>query len=439
MKGTKKLSHRMKSKTIKINLMTRVEGEGSLYLKITDGLVQKVELKIFEPPRFFEALLRGRDFREAPDITSRICGICPIAYQLSASYAMEEICGVRVEGPLRALRRLIYDGEWIESHVLHVFMLHAPDFLGFGNIMQVAQKYPEMTRNALRMKRAGNDIMVLLGGREVHPVNLRVGGFYKVPSKRELRGLLEEIKWGKQAAIESAKVIAGFEFPAFTADYEFLALSHPEEYAILEGRLVSNKGIDIGVSEYDEHLIEEQVPYSTALHSHIKGRGACLMGPLARYNLNYDRLSPLCREIARETGLERECRNPFKSILVRMIEVIFAFEEAERIIEAYEEPDSPAVEVVPRAGTGYGCTEAPRGSCYHRYTIDDKGIITNVKIVAPTSVNQSRIEKDLAELVQMHVDLPDEKLKQYCERAIRNYDPCISCSTHFLTLNVERD
>lgn len=429
----------MKNKTIKVDILARVEGEGGLKLKISNGIVKDVQLKIYEPPRFFEALLRGRDFREAPDITSRICGICPIAYQLGASQAMEEICGVKVEGQLRALRRLIYTGEWIESHVLHAFMLNAPDFFEAGSVIHLAQVHPEVVKTALRIKKTGNEIMILLGGREIHPVNLRLGGFYKVPKKRELRTLLDEIRWSKQAAVDSLKFIAKFEFPEFTQDYKFLALSHPDEYAILGGRIVSNTGINIPINEYDNCLVEEQVAHSTALHSHLKSGGTCLLGPLARYNINFDQLSPLAKEVAFEAGLGRHCKNPFKSILVRMVEVIYAFEEAERIIEAYEEPDSPVVDVKPKAGTGYGATEAPRGICYHRYTIDDKGIIQDSKIVAPTSVNQSRIEKDLWELVQANIGLSDEKLKFICERAIRNYDPCISCSTHFLKLDIERE
>lgn len=434
-----KKANTMKNKTIKIDLLARVEGEGGLDLKISNGIVKDVKLRIYEPPRFFEALLRGRDYREAPDITSRICGICPIAYQLGASHAMEEICGVKVEGQLRALRRLIYTGEWIESHVLHAFMLNAPDFFGAGSVIQLAQVHPEVVKNALRMKKAGNDIMVLLGGREIHPVNLRLGGFYKVPTKHELRKLLEEIKWSRQAAVDSIKFIAGFDFPEFSQDYEYLALSHPDEYAILDGRLVSSKGINAAISEYDNYLKEEQAPHSTALHSHLKDGSTVLLGPLSRFNLNYDRLSPLAKEAARGIGLEGGCNNPFKTILVRMIEVIYAYDEAERIIEAYEMPESPAVEVIPRAGTGYGATEAPRGICYHRYTIDDNGIITDAKIVAPTSVNQARIEKDIWALVQANVSLADDNMKFLCERAIRNYDPCISCSTHFLNLKIERD
>ncbi len=425
-------------KTIKVDYLARVEGEGSLYVKIKDNIVQDVKLKIFEPPRFFEALLRGRDFREAPDITARICGICPIAYELGASYAMEDICGVKVKGPLRLLRRLIYDGEWIESHVLHAFMLHAPDFLGYEDVIQMAKDHSQVVQNALKMKKIGNDIMVLLGGREIHPINLRVGGFYKVPTKRQLKDLEEDLKWGLDTAIETIKLVATFPFPDFEQDYELVALRHPDEYAIIEGRLVSNKGIDVPLREYDNCLVEEHVEHSTALQTIVKGRGPCLVGPLARYTLNFDKLTPAAKEAAHKVGLGRSCRNPFKSILVRCVELIFAFEEALQIIEQYEEPDKPAVEVHPRAGTGYGCTEAPRGICYHRYTIDDRGTILDAKIVSPTAVNQKSIEKDLWDFVQPNVDLPKNDLQWKCEQAIRNYDPCISCSAHFLKLEIDQ-
>jgi sulfhydrogenase subunit alpha len=428
----------MKNRSIKVNYLARVEGEGSLYIKIKDQQVKDAKFKIFEPPRFFEAFLRGRDFREAPDITARICGICPIAYELGASYAMEDICGVKVEGPLRELRRLIYNGEWIESHVLHAFMLHAPDFLGYEDAIQMARKYPDAVRDALRMKKIGNEIMALLGGREIHPINLRVGGFYKVPRRRDLRVLLDDVEWGLEAARNGARFAADFPFPEFEQDYEHVGLRHPNEYAVIEGRLVSSKGMDIPISEYDRQLVETQVPHSTALHTHVTLRQTCQVGPLARVNLNFHQLTPVAKETAQEVGLDPQCSNPFKSILARLIEVVFAFDEARRIIENYEEPDQPSVEVQPQAGTGYGCTEAPRGICYHRYTIDDEGIITDAKIVSPTAVNQATIEKDLRAFVQGHLDLPDDQLQNHCEQTIRNYDPCISCSAHFLNLQIDR-
>lgn len=429
----------MSTKTIKVDYLARVEGEGALYIKLKQNQLADVKLKIFEPPRFFEAFLRGRDFHEAPDITARICGICPIAYQLGASQAMEDACGVEVNGPLRALRRLIYCGEWIESQVLHVYMLHAPDFLGYQDAIRMAKDHPDIVQRGLRMKKIGNQIMTLLGGREIHPINLRVGGFYKLPIKSELETLLEELKWGLDAALATVKWVAALPFPEFEQDYEFVALRHPDEYAIVEGRLVSNNGMDVPISDYDNHLKEEHVLHSTALHTRVNGRDACFVGPLARYSLNFDKLSPMAQEAAREAGLEPTCQNPFKSIIVRSVETLYAFEQAIRIVESYEQPEKPAVDVQPRAGTGYGCTEAPRGICYHRYTIDDDGNIQDAKIVSPTAVNQRTIEQDLWRYIPQNLDLPDDKLQWQCEQAIRNYDPCISCSTHFLKLEVERE
>ena len=428
----------MKTRTIKVDYLARVEGEGALYVKLKDDQLKDVKLKIFEPPRFFEAFLRGRDFREAPDITARICGICPIAYQLGASHAMEDACGAHVTGALRDLRRLIYCGEWIESHVLHVYMLHAPDFLGYPDAIQMAKDYPQEVQRGLRMKKIGNEIMRVLGGREIHPINLRVGGFYRVPNQRELQTLTEDLKWGLEAALETVKLVASFPFPDFEQDYEFLALRHEDEYAITEGKLLSNKGIDAPIREYDDHLTEQHVPHSTALHTVVQGRDACFLGPMARYNINYDKLSPLAQEAAREAGLGPVCRNPFKSIIVRSVEVVYAFEEALRLVQNYEPPEQPAVEIEPQAGTGYGATEAPRGICYHRYTLDEQGTILDAKIVSPTAVNQKTIENDLWHFIPPNLHLDDEKLQWQCEQAIRNYDPCISCSAHFLKLTVDR-
>ncbi len=429
---------RMKARTIKTDYLARVEGEGALYVKIKNAKVENVKLKIFEPPRFFEALLRGRAFSEAPDITARICGICPVAYQMSAVHAMEHALGVTVDGQLRALRRLLYCGEWIESHVLHVFMLHAPDFLGYPDVVRMAQDHPDIVQRALQLKKAGNAIVAFLGGREIHPVNVRVGGFYKVPAKQEFAQLAEKLKWGRDAALETVRWTAQLPFPDFEQDYEFIALRHPAEYPFNEGRLVSNKGLDIAVQEYEDHFEEQHVSYSNALHSVLKERGAYFVGPLARYNLNFEQLSPLAQEAARAAGLSPLCRNPFQSIIVRSVEVLYAFDEALRIIEQYERPEHPAIELQPRASTGYAITEAPRGILYHRYRLDDEGLILDAKIIPPTSQNQKTIENDLRHYVEQALDLPEDQLTWQCEQAIRNYDPCISCATHFLKLHIER-
>jgi coenzyme F420-reducing hydrogenase alpha subunit len=434
----RKRNRNPKTKTVRVDALARVEGEGALYVKIKGDEVADVKLKIYEPPRFFEAFLRGRSFLEAPDITARICGICPVAYQMSACTALEDACGVRVEGQLRSLRRLLYCGEWIESHVLHVFMLHAPDFLGYQSAIEMARDHPDWVQKGLQLKKAGNELMTLLGGREIHPINVRVGGFYRVPTREELQPMVEKLKWAREAAYETVRWVAGFEFPDFEQDYEFVALRHPDEYAVLDGRLVSSKDLDIAIREYDEHFEEEHIPHSNALHSRIVGRGSYFVGPLARFNLNFDRLSPLAQDASREVNFLPECRNPFKGILARAVEILYACDEALSIIEAYEPPERPFVEIEPKAATGYGCTEAPRGILYHRYAIDAEGTIQDAKIVPPTSQNQRRIEEDLYHFVARSLELPDEQLQWRCEQAIRNYDPCISCAAHFLKLHFER-
>lgn len=429
----------MKTKTIKVDYLARVEGEGALYVKIKGPEVKDVKLKIFEPPRFFEAFLRGRKFSEAPDITARICGICPIAYQMSSCHAMEDALGVKVEGSLRELRRLIYCGEWIESHVLHIYMLHAPDFLGYADAIQMAKDYPAIVERGLKLKKIGNEIVSFLGGREIHPINVRVGGFYKVPYKSEFAPLVERLKWARDAAAETVRWVSQFSFPDFEQDYEFVALSHPEEYPFNEGRLISNKGLDIAIQEYDQYFVEEHVSHSNALHSVIKGRGTYVTGPLARYNLNFEKLSPLAKEAAKEAELGSACRNPFKTIIVRAVEVLYACDEALRILEDYKMPEKPAVPLEPKAGIGYGCTEAPRGSLYHRYRLDEGGVILDAKIVPPTSQNQRAIEGDLWKFIPKYLHLSEAELTWRCEQAIRNYDPCISCATHFLKLELDRE
>ena len=428
-----------KTRTVKVDYLARVEGEGAMWIKIKDGAVADVKLKIFEPPRFFEAFLRGRNFSEAPDITARICGICPIAYQMSAIHAMEDACGIHIDGPLRALRRLIYCGEWIESHSLHIYLLHAPDFLGYESAIHMAKDYRDLVQRGLQLKKVGNEIVSLLGGREIHPINVRVGGFYRAPVKTDLVRLAEPLKWARDAALETVRWVAEFPFSDFEQDYEFVALRHCDEYPFNDGRLVSNKGLDISVREYDQHFVEEQVPHSNALHSVLKTGGAYFVGPMARYNLNFDKLAPMAQEAARTAGLGPRCGNPFKSIIVRAVEVLHACDEALRIIDAYEAPEQSAMDVRPRSATGYGCTEAPRGILYHRYRIDGQGVILDAKIVPPTSQNQKIIESDLWKFVPKYIDLPADKLTWQCEQAIRNYDPCISCATHFLKLKIERD
>jgi coenzyme F420-reducing hydrogenase alpha subunit len=426
----------MKSRSIKVDYLARVEGEGGIHVTVQDKVVTEVRFDIFEPPRFFEAFLRGRMFTEAPDITARICGICPVAYQMSSIHAMESACGVSVSGQLRALRRLLYCGEWIESHALHIYMLHAPDFLGYQDVLQMAKDHGDAVKRALKLKKTGNELVALVGGREIHPINVRVGGFYRLPTKQELNALADRLKWARDAAVETVRLTATFPFPDFEREYEYVSLRHENEYPFNEGRLISNKGLNIPISEYENNFAEEHVWYSNALHSVLKGRGAYHVGPLARFNLNFDLLSPVAKEAAMAVGLALPLNNPFKSIVVRSVETVFACEEALRIIQEYEMPEKPFVDVRPKAGVGFGCTEAPRGFLYHRYRLNEKGLIMDAKIIPPTSQNQKTMELDLREFVPPRLNLTQEKLTWQCEQAIRNYDPCISCATHFIRLDI---
>lgn len=430
-----------RSRTIRVAALARVEGEGALHIRVRGKEVERVALEIYEPPRFFEAFLRGRAWTEAPDITARICGICPVAYQMSAVHAMEALAGVSVGGPLRALRRLLYCGEWIESHTLHAFMLHAPDFLGYPDAIRLAKDHPERVKAGLAIKKAGNAIVSLVGGREIHPINVKVGGFYRAPTRAELETLVPGLTRAKEQALDALAWVGTFSFPELTADRELVALRHPTEYPMNEGRIASTRGLDCAAEEYDQHMVEEQAPHSTALHARMRPRGHYLTGPLARYALNAERLPAWLLEAARAAGFAPPVLNPFRSIGVRLLEVAYACDEALRIIGEWAPPPEPAVACPPRAGTGAAATEAPRGLLWHRYHTEADGTIARARIVPPTSQNQPSIEDDVrdvaAALLRDH-DLSEDALTRRCEQTVRNHDPCISCSTHFLRLHLER-
>jgi coenzyme F420-reducing hydrogenase alpha subunit len=429
------MSHR--SRRLIVSGLSRVEGEGALKLTVRDGRVEQAELNIYEPPRFFEAFLRGRAFTEPPDITARICGICPVAYQTSACNAIEQACGAELGQPLAELRRLLYCGEWISSHALHIYFLHAPDFLGYPDAISLAQEHRDIIERGLELKKTGNAILEFLGGRAIHPVNVRVGGFYRVPAPSELMPLAGRLRHALDLALDTVRWVATFEFPDLELGHDLLSAHDPGRYPIERGTLRSASGLSFPASEFPDHVAEQQVPHSTALHATLDGR-RYLAGPLARYSLNSSWLSPVARQAAAEAGLGRQCRNPFRSILVRAVEVVYAVDEALRIIGSYQRPDRPAVEVMPRAGTGHGISEAPRGLLYHRYTLDTAGLIRSAEIIPPTSQNQAAIEDDLRSVASANLGLDNNSLTSLCERVIRNYDPCISCAAHFLRLTVQR-
>ena len=429
----------MTHRSVEVPVVARVEGEGALHVRVDDGEITDLRLEIYEPPRFFEAFLEGRHFSEVPDIVPRICGICPVAYQMSAIYGLERLFGVQVPAGTRELRRLLYLGEWIESHVLHVFLLAAPDFLGYDSAIEMAASEPAMVKRALGLKRIGNDLMALIGGREIHPVSPRVGGFSKAPRPADLQAFVPRLEAALDEMGGIADFVAGLPKPSFPRPAEMVAMVHPDEYAINEGTLLSTTGRAFDAETFERVSREEHVEHSNALHSVMADTGTpYFVGPLARINLNAGRLTATARECAERAGLSLPETDPFFSMAARVAETALAIEESIALIRSYRSPDPPMVDPRPRAGRATWTTEAPRGTLYHRYDVDDEGRIVMAKIVPPTSQNLRHMEADLRAFVPSVLDRPDEELTRLCEMVVRNYDPCISCATHFLTLDIER-
>jgi len=424
-------------KNIEVPALARVEGEGGLYIGLENSKAVEIRLDIYEPPRFFEGFLKDRFLQEVPDITARICGICPVAYQMSSAYALENALGIKISPQVRALRRLMYCGEYIESHALHIYMLQAPDLLGKESALELAAEAPDVVKNALRLKKIGNELLKAIGGRSVHPVNVCVGGFYSWPDMKVIKDLLPDLEWGLNAALDTVKLALTLDYPFLEIDYEFVALHHPDEYGVIEGVVLSSKGRKLSIAEYENGYIEEHVKHSNAVHSHTVDSNTYLVGPLARLNLNHEQLLPKAKQALKETGTQIPLKNPYKSLIARAIELVHFYEEAIQLVKEYK-PTGPAhVELKLKAGEGSGATEAPRGLLYHRYKIDDNGMVQFAKITPPTAQNLPRIEADLFELTPRIVKMPEAQAILTAEHLVRAYDPCISCATHFLKLKVE--
>ena len=424
------------TRTVRVEILSRVEGEGALHIETRQGRLERVELQIYEPPRLFESLLRGRPLEGTPDITARICGICPVAYQMTAVHALERALGVQITPEIRRLRRLLYCGEWIESHALHIHLLHAPDFLGYDSGLAMAADHPQEVNRGLRLKKHGNQLLEVLGGRAIHPINVAVGGFYRAPRREALQRLIPDFEWGLQAAIEATRWVATLRFPDYCRDYHFVALRHPDEYPFNEGRVASSRGEAIDIDDYERRFAEVHVPHSTALHSETRPDGGCYhVGPLARIALNRDRLLEPARRLADELRFETPCGNPYRSIVARGLELVQAYAEALDILRDYRDFQPHRIPYGHREGTGCAATEAPRGLIFHRYQITADGLIEFAKIVPPTSQNQKQIEDDLRDWLPGVLDRPDAELARRAEELVRNYDPCISCSTHFLKVH----
>lgn len=420
--------------------LTRVEGEGSLHLLVRDGAVKEARLQIFEAPRYFEALVAGRTPDEVLDIVSRICGICPVAYQMSAVHAFEDLFGVQVDPSTRALRRLLYCAEWIESHALHIYLLHAPDFLGYPSAVELATDHRQLVADGLRLKQIGNHLLALLGGRAIHPVSVRVGGWSRAPRRRDLLAIRPDLEEALGLARKTVEVALSLTPPAFEREPRLVALHHPHEYPMNDGRIVSSDGLALAPQAWDEAFHEVQVPWSNALQARDAEGHPYLLGPAARIVLDHEQLHPLAREALEASGaLESIRRNPYRSIVARAIELVHATAEAIDIVDAYAPPAEAAVAWTARPGTAAWATEAPRGLLFHRYSIGPDGRIARATIVPPTSQNQAAIEADIAAFAPRVLDMPMDAATHALEQLIRSYDPCISCATHFLDLTVARE
>jgi len=432
------MSEQKRTVAIHVPVLARVEGEGALDLRIDDGAITELRLRIFEPPRYFEKFLEGRHYTEIPDMVARICGICPVAYQVTAAQALEQLFGVELDPWARAMRRVFYCGEWIQSHSLHIHLLAAPDFFGCNSAIELAKIAPDEVRRGLRIQALGNELMDLFGARSVHPVGVRIGGFHGAPPLARIREIREKLRAAVPEAEALIRWAAGIPMPQDDQAFFSVAVRHPSDYAIETGDIATSDGLLIGADAFDGHFAERHEPHSTALFSHYRGH-AYLVGPLARLNLNHDRLPERVKTLLNETGLVLPSRNLFHSLVARAVEILLALHEALRLLDDYRVPDSTWVPVTPRAGVATGCTEAPRGLLWHRYEMDEEGRVVTARIVPPTSQNQARIEEDLRlSLLNFGLDQPDDALRLHCEKVIRNYDPCISCATHFLRMKVER-
>lgn len=420
----------MTEKTINVDYIARVEGQGALHIDVTkDGKIQNLQFKIFEPPRFFESFLIGRRYDEVMELTSRICGICPVAHQITALRAVENAMGIDPTDQTKDLRKLMAISAHIQSNVLSMYFLSLPDLMGYESLIAMAKNHMDIVKRALKLKKLGNDLTQIIGGRAVHPVTMIVDGFSSIPSKNKLEDFRRRLSDAKKDAFKSVDLFSNIEIPDFTRKCEHVAISNPEQYAINEGRFKSTEGLNIDEMNYREHIYEKQKPYSTALHSYVTERDSFMVGPLPRVNLNLKQMSDDAQDAAKRSGFKFPNFNPFVSHLARALEVLHYIDECieliDRITLKEEKPNFMC-----KSGFGAAITEAPRGSLYHSYTLDNNGIVRKADIVPPTSHNAYNIEKDMNGFVQTILDLPLDEITLKCEMLVRAYDPCISCSTH---------
>jgi len=414
------------------NLLTRVEGEGSISLFYENGTLKDVKLNIFEPPRFIEGILKGKEYYRIIDVTSRICGICPVAYQISGVQAIEDAFGLKVSSEIEKLRRLYYFGEWIQSHAVHVFFLHLPDFLNKGSVFEVGKDSPEFLKIGTIIKNAGSEIIQKIGGRVSHPVSISVGGFTKFADDDSLKSIIPLLEKALDLSVYALKRFSEFNFPDNEIpDIHFLSLEE-EEYPILKGDIVSNKGLRLTKEEFDNVIKEYQVDHSTAKRAKLYGRDLYIVGPISRFNNSYEKLSYMALKSSKDIDLYPPIKNSFKTILIRMVEIIHSLERSLDLIKDYRKESLKNADYTVKEGTGYGVSEAPRGILWHKYSFDSEGKIKKADIVPPTSQNQDIMEVSVRNMIMNRENI--EEILKTGEKVIRNFDPCISCATHFLKI-----
>lgn len=423
--------------SIRVHHLTRVEGHGDIIARIRDGRVEEVRFDIVEAPRFFEAFLRGKHFREVVHVAPRICGICSVSHKCAALKATEAALGVEVSDQTVLLRRLAFHGEVISSHILHIYFLASPDFLGLNSIFELARTDRESVLRGMRLKRLGYDICATVAGRHTHPVAMTVGGFSFVHSMDELMKLRKQLLAAMDDVRETARFFATLTIPSFERETEYVALSHPDTYAFYDGDVVSSRGGRIPAEQYRDAIKEYLVPTSTAKHARWSGP-SYMVGALARLNTNFQQLSPMAREVADELCLEPPCHNPFMNIAAQIVECAHCVEDAVAIIDRLREAGIEAKEestpVQARQGAGVGAVEAPRGTLFHEYHYDDAGTCRWANQVIPTAQNLANLDADMRAVAEQVTGKDEESIRSRLEMLVRAYDPCISCSVHVLDM-----
>lgn len=424
----------MAEKRVEVEYLTRVEGEGSLHITIEGDQVKELYINVFESPRLFEAFMVGRRFDEVHRIASRICGICCVAHQITALRAIEKALGVEVSEQTKKLRELLALSGLIQSHALHFFFLGLPDLVGHESLISMASEYPDVAKYGLSLKKVGNDLTELLGGRPTHPVTTVVGGFTKLPKQQSLQEFKKVLEEAKGYLEKTAEFVSKLEIPQFSRRCEHVALWAENRYAVNEGRLRSTEGLDISEDDYPANIEEWHEVHSNAKHTRVVGRSELLVGPLARVNISFDELSPFAKEIANTLGFKPVDYNPHSQHLARVIELAQFIDQSIEIIDELELRDEKPIKPEPRAGEGIAVTEAPRGILYHHYRLNRMGFVEWANVTTPTVHNVHAAEKDLLQLVPKIADKPVEEIRRVCEELIRTYDFCLSCSVHLTKL-----